>query len=96
MPGDEPGELVDGRLEEEEASDLQHELVVSWLVHVLRSWPGGRGFVFGSEPCTKSILSPVVGIAPTAAWLFVRTHLRWQHHSARGVSRSILRDLIGQ
>lgn len=31
MPEDEPGELVDGRLEAEEVPDLVHELVVSWL-----------------------------------------------------------------
>ncbi|MDP9190888.1 MAG: Uma2 family endonuclease [Acidobacteriota bacterium] len=49
MPEDEPGELVDGRLEEEEVPDLVHELVVSWLVYVLRSWLGRGGFVFGSE-----------------------------------------------
>ncbi|HUP60082.1 MAG TPA: Uma2 family endonuclease [Thermoanaerobaculia bacterium] len=49
MPEDEPGELVDGRLEEEEVPDLVHELVVSWLVHVLRTWVGRAGFVFGSE-----------------------------------------------
>jgi Uma2 family endonuclease len=50
MPGDEPGELVDGRLVEEEVPDLIHETVVSWLVFVLRTWLGSRGgFVFGSE-----------------------------------------------
>jgi Uma2 family endonuclease len=49
MDEDEPGELVDGRLEEEEGPDLIHELVVTWLSHVLRSWLGQKGFVFGSE-----------------------------------------------
>ncbi len=49
MPEDEPGELVDGRLEEEEVPDLVHELVVSWLIQVLRNWVGRNGFVFGSE-----------------------------------------------
>src|ERR1051326_9318052 len=34
MDEDEPGEWVDGRLEEEEVPDLIHELVVSWLIHV--------------------------------------------------------------
>jgi Uma2 family endonuclease len=48
MPEDEPGELVDGRLEEEEAPDLVHELVVSWLLHLLGTWLGRGGFVFGS------------------------------------------------
>ena len=49
MDEDEPGELVDGRLEEEEVPDLIHELVVSWLIHVLRGWLGQRGFVFSSD-----------------------------------------------
>jgi Uma2 family endonuclease len=46
---DEPGELVDGRLEEEEVADAIHELAVSWLIAVLRAWLGGRGFVLASE-----------------------------------------------
>jgi Uma2 family endonuclease len=47
---DQPGEFVDGRLEEEEVPDLAHETVVSWLVALLRTWLVGRGgFVFGSE-----------------------------------------------
>ena len=49
MDEDEPGELVDGRLEEEEVPDLVHELVVSWLIHVLWGWLGSKGFVFGSD-----------------------------------------------
>ncbi len=50
LPEDEPGELVDGCLVEEEMPDLVHEIVVSWLLFRLRSWLGeGRGFVFASE-----------------------------------------------
>jgi Uma2 family endonuclease len=49
MGEDEPGELVDGRLEEEEVPDLIHELVVAWLVRTLGNWLGRNGFVFGSE-----------------------------------------------
>ena len=49
MDEDEPGELVDGRLEEEEVPDFVHEFVVSWLQHLLWSWLGHRGFVFGSD-----------------------------------------------
>jgi Uma2 family endonuclease len=48
LPEDEPGELVDGRLEEEEVPDAIHELGVSWLIALLRSWLGGQGFVLGS------------------------------------------------
>jgi Uma2 family endonuclease len=46
---DEPGELCAGRLQEEEVPDFVHELTVSWLLFVIRSWLGGRGFVIGSE-----------------------------------------------
>src|SRR6185436_12614168 len=46
---DEEGEWVDGWLTEEEVPDFAHELTVTWLVHVVRSWLGGRGFVAGSE-----------------------------------------------
>lgn len=46
---DEGGELVAGVLEEEEAPDPVHELAISWLIGLLRTWLSGRGFVFGSE-----------------------------------------------
>ncbi len=46
---DEPGKLCNGQLQEEEAPDLAHELTISWLVFVLRSWLPGRGSVVGSE-----------------------------------------------
>jgi Uma2 family endonuclease len=47
---DEEGELVDGVLVEEEMPSWNHELVVTWLVYLLRSWLATRGgFVFGSE-----------------------------------------------
>jgi Uma2 family endonuclease len=50
LPEDEPGELVDGRLVEEEMPDLGHEVVVSWLVRLLGSWLRPRGgIVVGSE-----------------------------------------------
>jgi Uma2 family endonuclease len=50
LPEDEPGELVDGRLEEEEVPDYLHELLVIFLGSVLRNWifPQG-GLVAGSE-----------------------------------------------
>lgn len=50
MPEDEPGELVDGHLVEEEMPDLIHETFVSWFVRTLGNWAAPRrGFVFGSE-----------------------------------------------
>ncbi|MGK4005094.1 Uma2 family endonuclease [Sorangium sp. So ce1036] len=47
---DEPGELVDGRLVEEEVPTHLHELVVGWFHAMLRAWALARGgFAFGSE-----------------------------------------------
>lgn len=47
---DEPGELVDGQLVEEEMPDLVHEAVVLWLAILLGPWLRERGGrMFGSE-----------------------------------------------
>jgi Uma2 family endonuclease len=47
---DEPGELVNGRLEEEEVPDYLHELLVALLVQLLSNWISPRGgLVAGSE-----------------------------------------------
>src|SRR5262245_23828566 len=57
--GDEdgPGELVDGRLDEEEMPTYLHEAVVIWLIDVLRRWARRRGgWVFGAE--AKLAVSP--------------------------------------
>jgi Uma2 family endonuclease len=43
LPDDEPGELVDGFLVEEEGPDYQHEIVVAWLVRILGGWGSLRG-----------------------------------------------------
>ena len=49
MSEDEPGELVDGVLVEEEDADLYHETFVARLLCTLGNWLAGRGgFVFGS------------------------------------------------
>ena len=50
MPEDEPGELVDGRIVEEEGADTPHEAVVSWISYRLMGWSEPRnGVVLGSE-----------------------------------------------
>jgi Uma2 family endonuclease len=50
LPEDEPGELVDGQIVEEEVSDWDHEGVVAWLLIVVGSWVLARdGWVFGSD-----------------------------------------------
>jgi len=63
MPEDDPGELIDGVLVEEEMPDLVHETVVAWLVATLRAWVvPRRGFVFGSE--AKFAVAPQRGRKP--------------------------------
>jgi Uma2 family endonuclease len=50
MAEDEPGELVNGRLEEEEVPDHLHEAVVAFLIAMLHAWASPRRApVFGSE-----------------------------------------------
>lgn len=47
---DTAGELVGGRLVEEEVPDPVHALAASWLLACLRTWLAGRGgFVFDAE-----------------------------------------------
>lgn len=54
---DEPGEWMDGRLEEEEVPTPIHELAVSWLLTLLNTWLRAKGgFVFGSE--LKLVVAP--------------------------------------
>lgn len=66
LPEDEPGELVDGCLVEEEMPDLVHEIVVSWLVGTLKNWLGPRGgFVFASE--AKFVVGARRGRKPDAS-----------------------------
>lgn len=63
LPEDEPGELVDGYLVEEEMPGLLHEMVVGWLYFALRWWVTQRGgLVFGSE--AKFAVSPRSGRKP--------------------------------
>lgn len=49
LPEDEEGELVDGRLTEEEQPDPVHSLAVTWLMALLHAWLADSGFVFGSQ-----------------------------------------------
>jgi Uma2 family endonuclease len=57
------GELVDGVLEEEEMPTILHELVVAWMLTVLRRWARRHGgFVVGSE--AKVAVGPRRGRKP--------------------------------
>jgi Uma2 family endonuclease len=63
LPGDEPGELVDGRLVEDEVPSFVHEIVVSFLIGLLRAWAVPRGgFVGASE--AKFFVGPRRGRKP--------------------------------
>lgn len=63
LPEDEPGELVDAQLVEEELPDCAHEIVVAWLIHALRSWGASRGaLVAGSG--VKLAVRPATGRMP--------------------------------
>lgn len=82
LPDDVRGELVDGRLEDEEAADNVHESVLSWLNAVLRLWIVGRGgFVLGSE--AKYALGRKRGRKPDLAVYFPGAHAP----PRRGVNR---------
>jgi Uma2 family endonuclease len=66
LPDDVPGELVSGRVVEEEMPDLVHEVVVTWIIAVLRAWGASRGaIVAGSE--LKFVLGPGLGRKPDAS-----------------------------
>jgi len=49
MDEDEPGELVDGQLVEEEVANLAHELTVVWLAARLDVWAEAAGAMVGGS-----------------------------------------------
>jgi len=60
---DEPGEIVDGVLVEDEVPSTVHELVVSWINEALRAWGRSKGaLVFGSG--VKLAVAPRRGRMP--------------------------------
>lgn len=63
LPEDVRGELVDGRLTEEEAPDPLHGLAVAWMIRLLGNWLAGKGgFVFDSD--VKVVISASGGRKP--------------------------------
>jgi len=65
MDEDEPGELVDGVLVEEEVPDVRHEVIVAWLTRMLGNWLDATdGIVGGSE--AKFFVGPLRGRKPDA------------------------------
>lgn len=68
---DEPGELVEGRLQEEEVADSPHEVIVSALLYILLTWARGRAArVLPSE--TKYALSRRRGRKPDISVFLTR------------------------
>ncbi|MFO0761723.1 MAG: Uma2 family endonuclease [Byssovorax sp.] len=66
---DEPGELVDGRLVEEEDVGALHDAVAGWLVWAIKSWLGSRGgFVLVSD--TRFGVAPRRGRKPDTSVYF--------------------------
>jgi Uma2 family endonuclease len=69
MAEDEPGELVDGRLVEDEDVGALHDMVAAWLVWALKSWLGPRGgFVLISD--TRFGVAPRRGRKPDISVYF--------------------------
>jgi Uma2 family endonuclease len=91
-PEDEPGELVDGRLVEEEMPDLVHETVVAWLFRVVQPWLRGRGGkLFGSE--VRLQVSPSRGRkADVLGWF--PGHPRLPGRGAVGVPPDLIVEVI--
>jgi len=74
LPEDERGELVDGRLVEEEVPNYVHEILVILLGSLLRGWFSPRGgFVGGSD--TKLAVGPKKGRRPDLTVYFAGTPL---------------------
>lgn len=65
MDEDEPGELVDGRLVEEEEGGALHDAIGAWLIASIGHWLGSRGMVLMSD--TRFGVSPRRGRKPDSA-----------------------------
>ena len=63
LPENEPGELVDGRLEEEEVPDYLHEFLVTYLGSILFGWTFPRGGLVAASDA-KFAVSPQRGRKP--------------------------------
>ncbi len=55
LPEDEPGELVDGRLEEEEVPDYVHEFLVALLAQLFTNWVVPEGGVVGGSDAKLAV-----------------------------------------
>jgi Uma2 family endonuclease len=55
LPEDVPGELIDGRLVEEEVPDYLHEVIVAWLARMLGNWGDERGAIVGGSEAKLAV-----------------------------------------
>ena len=62
---DEAGELVDGRIVEDEQVGVEHDIAGAWLIWMLRSWLAPRGGFVGMSD-TRFGVSPARGRKPDA------------------------------
>lgn len=92
MSEDEPGELVDGYLQEEEMPGLLHEITVGWLVNNLWSWFALRGgLVFGSS--AKFAISASNGRKPDLT-MYLPGHPPLPRHGAVRVPPDVVVEII--
>jgi Uma2 family endonuclease len=90
---DEPGELVDGIVEEEEMPNFAHEIVVAWLVALLRAWARPRGgFALPSE--SKIAVGPNRGRKPDVVVFFGGRALPVRRDSISRVAPDIVIEVI--
>lgn len=82
LPEDEPGELVDGALVEEESVGFLHEVAVGWLIEVLRASLARRGGLIASSDARFAV-SPSHGRKPDITVYFAGS----KKPSARGLVR---------
>jgi hypothetical protein len=62
MPEDEPGELVDSVLVEEEGPEYLHEFIIMWLGQLLRNWGAPLGALVagsGAKFAPRASLGPL-------------------------------------
>lgn len=92
LPEDEPGELVDGHIVEEEESDAPHEVVASWLVYSLGKWGHDHGaWVFGAG--LKYALNPRRGRIPDLT-VFLSRDRKLPRHGALSFPPDIAIEII--